>query len=382
MSSTHVFASRLGIPLAALIAAFVLAVSPCHADKKEQAKAKFKEGMELIAKENYLGALQAFEASYKILPKTALLYNIGMCQKALFRYVDSIATFELYLEKTGDKVKPEMKAAVDQALAEMGRLVGRLRLVDAPNEAEVLVDGKPAGKTPFTEPLILDPGQHTIQISLDGHRTLRTDVTVASGAEAPLRAALTPVDAWIEIECDDEKAVVRIDGKVVGSCPYEGEVAPGSHTVVVTAPDTPDFEQEVQVAPGGTTSVAVSLTGEDVPGIGEPEDDSGVSPLMIGGISALALGVGAGVMGAVFHAKGTKDEETLKDEQDNPDKSKYDDAKSALKTDQVLTIVGYSLAGALIATGVVLLVVDGQDGETQEGDVAIVPAPGGLAVTF
>jgi hypothetical protein len=381
MKSRPVFASGLAIPLVSLVAALALAVAPVRADKKDQAKAKFKEGMALIAEENYLGALQAFEESYEILAKPALLYNIAMCQKALFRYVDSIHSFEEYLDKAGDKAKPEMRAASVDAIAEMQRLVGKLQIADAPEGAEVLIDGKAAGKAPFTSPLILDPGQHTVQVSADGYRTLRTEVTVASGAVVPLRASLTPVEAWLEVECEDDKAVVRLDGKVVGSCPYEDEVVPGSHTVRVTSPGGETFEQEVNVAAGGTTSVAVSLTGEDLPG-DDGTEKAGVSPLMISGIAALALGAGAGVMGAVFHAKGTKDEKTLEDEQFNPDKSKYNDAESALRTDQALTIVGYSLAGALIATGVILLVVDGTGDESPDEDVALRPAPGGLAVTF
>jgi nitrite reductase/ring-hydroxylating ferredoxin subunit len=49
------------------------------------------------------------------------------------------------------------------------------------------------------------------------------------------------------------------DGKVVGGCPYEGEVQPGEHEVKVQAPGVPAFLQKFDVSSGGTATVAVTL---------------------------------------------------------------------------------------------------------------------------
>ena len=143
-----------------LLSAIVTFAHASRADNKDQAKAHFKEGMAAIKGENYPAALIAFEKSYKLAHKAALLFNIAMCEKALYRYVDSITTFRRFLSESGDKIKPELEAQSEQAVQEMMTLIGTLKLMDAPDDAEVFVDGKSIGKTPFKEGVLLDPGQH------------------------------------------------------------------------------------------------------------------------------------------------------------------------------------------------------------------------------
>jgi len=49
--------------------------------------------------------------------------------------------------------------------------------------------------------------------------------------------------------------------------------------------------------------------------------------------------------------------------------------------DRVGTVVGFTLGGALLFTGVILIAV-GVNAEDDEETVSFHPAPGGLAVTF
>ena len=359
-----------------LLCAIIVFASASGADNKDQAKAHFKEGMAAIKGENYPAALTAFEKSYKLAPKAALLFNIAMCEKALYRYVDSITTFRRFLSESGDKIKPELEAQSQQAVQEMMTLIGTLKLIDAPDEAEVFVDGKSIGKTPFKEGVLIDPGQHSVRVEAKGFKPMTTEVTVASGAEIPLRAKLAKVTAWIRVECSTEGAVVELDGEAVGACPFEGEVKPGMHEVVVTAQDAEDFSRKVDVKSGD--SVTVSVGTGDAKGEG-PEIDSGPSGLKIAGIVATALGIGAAGMGVAFNVKGIKDQEKANEAPaDSPQRANLNDD---IKMDKTMMIVGYAAAGALVVTGVVLLVVDAKKGDESE-TVAVKPAPGGLAITF
>jgi hypothetical protein len=362
----------------ALVASLLFAL-PAAADDKARAKELFSRGMELVKSDNYPAALDAFQKSYELYPKAALLFNIAMCQKALYRYVDSMKTFGRYLEETGEDVDPKMRSAVESAMDEMESLVGKLHIKNPPDGAEVLVDGKSLGSAPFADDLVLDPGQHTVQVELNGYKPLRLDVTVASGAVVPVRASLEQVEAWLEVGCSDADtdSVVRIDGEVVGGCPWSGEVSAGSHQVTVETDGASPFERTVEVSPGKTTAVEVSAEVET--------EDEGARGLLVAGISALAVGVGAGVLGGVFHYRGSKDEKDLDELAGQPDRKAYNSKKDDLRVDQAMTATGYALSAALLATGVVLIAVDAAGGEeppAEKAAVAIRPTAGGLAISF
>ena len=93
--------------------------------QKEKAKKRFMAGVDLFFNEDYPGALAAFQDSYRTFPKYSVLYNIAMCQKALYKYVESIANFEKFLNDGGAEIKPKKRKKVQSALAEMKRLIER-----------------------------------------------------------------------------------------------------------------------------------------------------------------------------------------------------------------------------------------------------------------
>lgn len=354
---------------------------PAAADDAALARAKFQEGMALVGQENYPAALAAFEESYRIVPKPGLLYNIAMCQKALFRYVDSITTFKKYIAEAGATAKPEMKAAAEQSLADMLKLVGTVSVDGAPAGSEVFVDDKPAGKTPFREQLLVDPGGHSIRVTHDGYKPLRAEVTVPQGAAISVSAKLQSVAAWIKIACEAKNAIVHLDGKVVGGCPYEGEVQPGAHDVKVQEPGKPAFLQKFDVASGGTATVAVTLQSAK-PAEPSPEQKKKAKALFISGIAALAVGAGAGAVGLAFNVKGTKDEAKAGDAEP------YSDERQGLNddiaVDKAVMIAGYAAGGALIAAGIVLVALSRKDPGEKDGDapVAFEPTANGFAVSF
>jgi hypothetical protein len=370
------------IALALACAAATATPRPAAADDTALAKAKFQEGMALVGQENYPAALALFEESYKLVPKAGLLYNIGMCQKALFRYVDSIATFRKYVVEAGATAKPEMKASAEQAVADMLKLVGTVAIDGAPDGSEVFVDDKPAGKTPFKEQLMVDPGGHSIRVAHDGYKPMRAEVTVPQGAAIAVSAKLQSVAAWIKIACEEKDAVVHLDGKVVGGCPYEGEVQPGAHDVKVQVPGKPAFLQKFDVASGGTATVAVTLASSRPPVEQSPEQKKKARALFISGIAALAVGAGAGAAGLVFNVKGTKDQAKAEDAE--PYSSERRGLNDDIGVDKAVMIAGYAAGGALIVTGIVLVALSKKNPGEKNGSepVAFEPTANGFAVSF
>ena len=69
-----------------------------HQDAVE-AENLFEKAVGLFQKEEYEAALENFKASYELKPIVGVLFNIAMCERALFRYADAIRTFEAFLSQ-------------------------------------------------------------------------------------------------------------------------------------------------------------------------------------------------------------------------------------------------------------------------------------------
>ncbi len=390
---TRVHPLILTVALIVSVTTISLGSFSAHADEaKEKAKSLFMKGVDLFSEENLPEALAAFEESYAMRPKNSVLFNIGMCHKALFNYVESIRTFREYLKKGRGKIKSAQRKAAEEALARMEKLIGHLEVVEAPEGAEVTVDGVPVGTAPLLESLILDPGLHSVRVEKEGFETLQTKVTIASDATIKLKAALPLKKARLKIECkfdddgDEQKdAFVYMDGEASGGCPYDDEVPAGRLEIVIKASGMEDFVTVVEVESGATMTISAVLEPiESEEPVLVVEERS--RTLFISGIASLALGVGGGVVGGYFTYKGSGDHDDLVRAAEAGDAPAYNNLKDDLGTDKALMAVGYVSAGVFIVIGVVLLMVDARrkDSETtlDNATVRVAPARGGLSLTF
>lgn len=94
----------------ALSASLATAQEPDPA-KTELAKRHFALGELYYNQGNYAKALAAFEESFALSKRDALLYNIGRCQEALGELEKALRAFEAYAEKTRDP-DPNLKARI------------------------------------------------------------------------------------------------------------------------------------------------------------------------------------------------------------------------------------------------------------------------------
>jgi hypothetical protein len=367
----------------------------CLADNTDRAKAKLQEGRKYIAQEDYLSALRSFQESYRLEPKGSVLFNIGMCFKALYRHVEAIDTFKRFIMKASERDALKKKARA--AIKELERLIGKVRLRDAPNGAEVMLDNKKIAETPLQGPILVDPGQHSLQVFKKGYKSLKIDITVVSGAVVSVRAALTKQAALIHVACTGENAVVRVNSKVVGGCPYKGEVKPGLHQVLVTAPGSREYREEVEVPAGGEVVVSVGSLKRyeavaDEPGL----SISTWSWIGIG--STVAAGIAAALLWGVAGSKhddfisysndyenvyGTDNPDSLGEDLLAREKTQYEKVEKAAEDTELfngLAIATTVLAG-LLATGTAMMIILDSDDE-ESTDPRVSAAPHGVSVRF
>ncbi|MFW5695358.1 MAG: PEGA domain-containing protein [Alkalispirochaeta sp.] len=84
-----------------------------------------------------------------------------------------------------------------------------------PADAEIFVNGQPAGTGSVTESFAPDT-EVTVRAELDGYDSMEETVTVSEGME-PVRFELSRSIAGVRVEASPTDAEVRIDGEVVGS---------------------------------------------------------------------------------------------------------------------------------------------------------------------
>jgi hypothetical protein len=137
-------------------------------------------------------------------------------------------------------------------------------------------------------------------------------------------------------------AVVSIDGEAKGKTPWSGDLESGDHLVALEHGGD-RVERDVNVAPGTTARVDVSLAAAPVP---SGERSSVLKPLKWAALSTgvVALGVGIGLV--VLDGRGTCS--TMTGQRQCPEV--YDTRTGG--------IVALAAGGALVATGIVLFVLD------------------------
>ncbi len=129
--------------------------------------------------------------------------------------------------------------------------VAAISVMTEPPNAVVRVDGLRVGRAPVTQDG-LAPGPHTVQVGLDGFTAAELSLQL-QGDEmpVPLRFALQPTGAELQILSEPPGATVRLDGKIVGLTPLESvPTLPGTHELTVEQTGFRPWAQTVQVTAG------------------------------------------------------------------------------------------------------------------------------------
>ena len=118
-------------------------------------------------------------------------------------------------------------------LQEPTPIYGTLLVESTPMDASITIDGKSYGKTPRQISRLL-VGSHEVRLTLSGYAPYSGQVTVEEGKTAQVTATLQN-GRPIRIVCQQPGARIYVDGKDLGSSPYEGSLSFGSHTAYAMA---------------------------------------------------------------------------------------------------------------------------------------------------
>jgi hypothetical protein len=265
--------------------------APSDAQALEDARRHFQQGTALYNDQNFNAAVAEFLAAYQAKPSSAVLYNIGLTQKALFRYNDAIESLERYLAEE-PKLSPERRGEVKQLVVEMRALLADVSLTVLPLGANISVDGRTIGTSPM-KAYGLAAGSHVIDVTAEGYKPGRREVLITAGVPLSIAVSLEkiPKGGRLHVQVQQLGATVKVDSKEIGPAPVDLEVGLGGHTLEVWSSGYETHREEVLVAPGQDRFVQVSLKRP-------PEKVYKKAAFWVPvtlGVAAVALGVGLGV---------------------------------------------------------------------------------------
>jgi tetratricopeptide (TPR) repeat protein len=144
----------------------------------------FQHGVTLYMEADYRGALVEFERAYELAPNGIVLFNLGETQYQLRDYAGALATFERYL---ADAPQTDAhRTLAESNVKELRTRVGRLRIVTVPPGAEISIDDRVVGKTPFDKPATVSIGHLTVRASAPGRPPVVRTVDIATDDDVSL----------------------------------------------------------------------------------------------------------------------------------------------------------------------------------------------------
>ncbi len=151
--------------------------------RKPQSKADlhFKNGVKLFDEQKYAEALAEFEQAFMLEPHPLVLYNLAGSHRALSQYAKAIDFYNRFLVEAVGKVSDDLLHRGRAEYDELLKLIARVDVTSTPEGADVTVDGDPVGQTPLQDQVILGPGDHRIEASLEGYKPVTRKIRVAAG---------------------------------------------------------------------------------------------------------------------------------------------------------------------------------------------------------
>jgi tetratricopeptide (TPR) repeat protein len=162
------------------------------ADHKNQAQAKYEQGVELYRNQRYADAIQLFLAADALWPSAALSFNIA---RAYEKLADDAATLRWYRNYLRLNPEAPNAAQVRQSIQTLSLALARkgiqqLTVLSTPVGATVAIDAQALGVTPLT--IELKPGAHHALVTLRGFADQQRDFTLSAPTALDLSFELQP----------------------------------------------------------------------------------------------------------------------------------------------------------------------------------------------
>jgi hypothetical protein len=312
--------------------------APASADDTAKARELFQWAQKLYSQARYAEAIVKFEEAYALKPHPVIFFNIGKCYEQLNETAKALRAYRDYL-----RLNPEAKdrETVTDAIANLERRLKerglqQLMVFAEPPNARIDVDGKELGTSPASVELIA--GNHKLTVKADGFETVERSFVMSTAHATEMTIALRPGS-----------------GKEASLPPPPPPPPPEPGTKVVVVHDgssggkPADAPTETKLTPDGSKPPPMEVK---QPGV---QKKGKIFTWVAGGAAVVAAGVGTGM--AISSGNAVTQLHTL---DPNRTREQANGLVTAANTGSTGAVVGFSVAGAALATGVVLFFLEGR----------------------
>jgi hypothetical protein len=121
--------------------------------------------------------------------------------------------------------------------------------------ADVLINGNPAGKIPFSTQI--PGGSYTVVVRAPGYADFSQNIVVSGAAQ--VNANLQLLTYALSVASNVSGAQVFLNGNPAGKTPFGTQIPGGSYSVVVRAPGYVDFTQDIVVSGAAQVNATLQL---------------------------------------------------------------------------------------------------------------------------
>jgi len=247
---------------AGLLLGLLLGVGSARAaEGSDPAEQLFNQGVEAARRGDWENARAGFEAAQALSARPVILVNLAGAQARTGRLVDAARNYRAVADDTSADAAPFREAALGVLKTLLPRIPRlRVRTAGLADADIVRLDEVPLARDALAEPVLVDPGSHTITVTRDGTDRARVTLSVAERETHDLSplAALGPPPV----------PVAAAPGAAGGeqsllSRPSDREEAPPAHRSVWRSPWL--WTAVAAVAAGAATAAVLLNSREPAP---------------------------------------------------------------------------------------------------------------------
>ncbi len=135
---------------------------------------------------------------------------------------------------------------------------GTLDVKSDPAGANLFLDGKAIGKTPFTDKL--EQGEHKIRVEMKGYNPHEQTAVVTRDEKKDVQVTLQILPGTLNIKTTPAGATVSVNARQYQNSPVTlKDLQPGDYTVKLTLQGHDPIEKKVTVMPGETTDLTENM---------------------------------------------------------------------------------------------------------------------------